>query len=98
MFYLKLLKPCVALGSNIFHLFTIKFHKCLQVPPMQQPMVGVGSLPPQIFPGSMDPVQWPLPAFNLGMPPFPFMRPGFNPLQMPPGITTYSHYIIKIKV
>lgn len=95
MFYLKLFKPCVALGSIVFHLLTKQFYKCLQVPPMQQPMVGVGSLPPPMFPGPMG---MPLPAFTPGMPPPHFMRPGFNPLQMPPGITTCSHYIIKRKV
>ncbi|CAN9501871.1 unnamed protein product [Ophioblennius macclurei] len=53
-----------------------------QVPPMQQPMVGVGSLQPPVFPG---PIGMPPPSFPPGVPPPPFLRPGFNPLQMPPG-------------
>ncbi|XP_078121801.1 SR-related and CTD-associated factor 4 [Sander vitreus] len=53
-----------------------------QVPPMQQPMVGVGSLQPPVFPG---PIGMPLPSFPPGVPPPPFIRPGFNPMQMPPG-------------
>lgn len=61
---------------------------CLQVRPMQQqqqqppPMVGVGSLQPPIFPASIG---MPLPSFPPGVPPPPFLRPGFNPMQMPPG-------------
>ncbi|XP_067347830.1 SR-related and CTD-associated factor 4 isoform X2 [Channa argus] len=53
-----------------------------QVPPMQQPVVGMGSLQPPIFPG---PVGMPPPSFPPGVPPPPFIRPGFNPMQMPPG-------------
>ncbi|KAL7390801.1 hypothetical protein ABVT39_028066 [Epinephelus coioides] len=53
-----------------------------QVPPMQQPMVGVGSLQPPVFPG---PIGMPPPSFPPGVPPPPFIRPGFNPMQMPPG-------------
>ncbi|XP_054482084.1 SR-related and CTD-associated factor 4 isoform X2 [Anoplopoma fimbria] len=52
-----------------------------QVPPMQQPMVGVGPLQPPVFPG---PIGMPPPSFPPGPPP-PFIRPGFNPMQMPPG-------------
>ncbi|XP_040038196.2 SR-related and CTD-associated factor 4 isoform X1 [Gasterosteus aculeatus] len=53
-----------------------------QVPAMQQPMVGVGSLQPPVFPGPMG---MPPPSFPPGIPPPPFIRPGFNPMQMPPG-------------
>ncbi|KAM9847279.1 SR-related and CTD-associated factor 4 [Aulostomus maculatus] len=53
-----------------------------QVPSMQQPMVGVGSLQPPVFPG---PIGMPPPSFPPGVPPPPFIRPGFNPMQMPPG-------------
>ncbi|XP_031728585.1 SR-related and CTD-associated factor 4 isoform X1 [Anarrhichthys ocellatus] len=53
-----------------------------QVPPMQQPMVGVGSLQPPVFPG---PIGMPPPSFPPGIPPPPFIRPGFNHMQMPPG-------------
>ncbi|KAM7398092.1 hypothetical protein PAMA_006119 [Pampus argenteus] len=53
-----------------------------QVPPMQQPMIGVGSLQPPVFPG---PIGMPPPSFPPGVPPPPFIRPGFNPMQMPPG-------------
>uniref|UniRef100_A0A8C2ZIX0 SR-related CTD associated factor 4 n=1 Tax=Cyclopterus lumpus TaxID=8103 RepID=A0A8C2ZIX0_CYCLU len=53
-----------------------------QVPPMQPPMVGVGSLQPPGFPGPMG---MPPPSFPPGIPPPPFIRPGFNPMQMPPG-------------
>ncbi|XP_040907111.1 SR-related and CTD-associated factor 4 isoform X3 [Toxotes jaculatrix] len=53
-----------------------------QVPPMQQPVVGVGSLQPPVFPG---PIGMPPPSFPPGVPPPPFIRPGFNPMQMPPG-------------
>nr|XP_012774376.2 splicing factor, arginine/serine-rich 15 [Maylandia zebra] len=53
-----------------------------QVPPMQQPMVGVGSLQPPVFPG---PIGMPPPSFPPGVPLPPFIRPGFNPMQMPPG-------------
>uniref|UniRef100_A0AAZ1Y0G9 SR-related CTD-associated factor 4a n=1 Tax=Oreochromis aureus TaxID=47969 RepID=A0AAZ1Y0G9_OREAU len=55
----------------------------LDVPPMQQPMVGVGSLQPPVFPG---PIGMPPPSFPPGVPPPPFIRPGFNPMQMPPGL------------
>nr|XP_015817144.2 SR-related and CTD-associated factor 4 [Nothobranchius furzeri] len=51
-----------------------------QVPPIQQPMMG--SLRPPVFPG---PIGMLPPSFTSGIPPPPFMRPGFNPLQMPPG-------------
>lgn len=61
--------------------------KCCQVPPVQQPMVGVGSLQPPVFPG---PIGMPPPSFPPGVPPPPFIRPGFNPMQMPPGSTSYS--------
>uniref|UniRef100_A0A3Q2PRA3 SR-related CTD associated factor 4 n=1 Tax=Fundulus heteroclitus TaxID=8078 RepID=A0A3Q2PRA3_FUNHE len=54
----------------------------VQVPPLQQPMIGMGPLQPPIFPGHMG---MPPPGFAPGMPPPPFIRPGFNPLQMPPG-------------
>ncbi|XP_061557733.1 SR-related and CTD-associated factor 4 isoform X1 [Phycodurus eques] len=53
-----------------------------QVPPMQQPMLGMGSVPPPCFPAPMG---MPPPSFPPGMPPPPFIRPGFNPMQMPPG-------------
>ncbi|KAG7515581.1 splicing factor, arginine serine-rich 15 [Solea senegalensis] len=53
-----------------------------QVPPMQQPMIGVGSLQPPVFPGPMGMLP---PSFPPGVPPPPFIRPGFNPMQMPPG-------------
>ncbi|XP_026227818.1 SR-related and CTD-associated factor 4 [Anabas testudineus] len=53
-----------------------------QVPPVQQPMVGVGALQPPVFPG---PIGMPPPSFPPGVPPPPFIRPGFNPMQMPPG-------------
>ncbi|XP_073730357.1 SR-related and CTD-associated factor 4 isoform X2 [Misgurnus anguillicaudatus] len=53
-----------------------------QVPPVQ-PMGAVGVLPPG-FPGHMN---MPPPSFPPGVPPPPghFIRPGFNPMQMPPG-------------
>ncbi|AWO99754.1 putative splicing factor arginine/serine-rich 15 [Scophthalmus maximus] len=57
-------------------------YKLLPVPPMQQPMVGVGPLQPPVFPGPMG---MPPPSFPPGVPPPPFIRPGFNPMQMPPG-------------
>ncbi|XP_055370647.1 SR-related and CTD-associated factor 4 isoform X2 [Betta splendens] len=53
-----------------------------QVPPTQQPIPGVGSLQPPVFPGPMG---MPPPSFPPGIPPPPFIRPGFNPMQMPPG-------------
>ncbi|TNM84811.1 hypothetical protein fugu_008989 [Takifugu bimaculatus] len=53
-----------------------------QVPPAQQPVVGVGSLQPPGFSGAMG---MPQPSFPPGIPPPPFIRPAFNPLQMPPG-------------
>lgn len=55
---------------------------------MLQPMVGVG--PPPIFPGPMG---MPPPAFTPGMPPPHFIRPGFNPLQMPPGSVTFIYHM-----
>ncbi|XP_051973373.1 SR-related and CTD-associated factor 4-like isoform X1 [Xyrauchen texanus] len=53
-----------------------------QVPPVQ-PMDSVG-VPPPVFPGTMN---IPPPSFPPGVPPppGPFIRPGFNPMQMPPG-------------
>ncbi|MEQ2221223.1 hypothetical protein ILYODFUR_013577 [Ilyodon furcidens] len=54
----------------------------VQIPSLQQPMVGMGSLQPPVFPG---PIGMPPPGFTPGIPPPPFIRPGFNPLQMPPG-------------
>ncbi|KAK5611648.1 hypothetical protein CRENBAI_013253 [Crenichthys baileyi] len=54
----------------------------VQIPSLQQPMVGMGSLQPPVFPG---PIGMPPPGFAPGIPPPPFIRPGFNPLQMPPG-------------
>ncbi|KAM4726983.1 SR-related and CTD-associated factor 4 isoform 2-T2 [Anableps anableps] len=54
----------------------------VQVPSLQQPMVGMGSLQPPVFPGHIG---MPPPGFAPGIPPPPFIRPGFNPLQMPPG-------------
>ncbi|XP_034034211.1 SR-related and CTD-associated factor 4 isoform X2 [Thalassophryne amazonica] len=53
-----------------------------QIPPMQQPGMGVGPLQPPVFPG---PIGMPPPSFPPGVPPPPFMRPAFNPMQMPPG-------------
>ncbi|KAK5887440.1 hypothetical protein CesoFtcFv8_016043 [Champsocephalus esox] len=53
-----------------------------QVPPMQQPVVGVGSLQP---PGFSGPLGMPPHSFPPGVPPPHFIRPGFNPMQMPPG-------------
>ncbi|XP_061902748.1 SR-related and CTD-associated factor 4-like [Entelurus aequoreus] len=53
-----------------------------QLPPMQQPMMGMGPVPPPGFPAPMG---MPPPSFPPGMPPPPFIRPGFNPMQMPPG-------------
>lgn len=53
-----------------------------QVPSLQQPMVAMGSLQPPVFPG---PIGMPPPGFAPGIPLPPFIRPGFNPLQMPPG-------------
>lgn len=71
-----------------FHLASrVNSCKCSQVLPMQQPMVGVGSLQPPVFPG---PIGMPPPSFPPGVPPPPFIRPGFNPMQMPPGSTSYS--------
>uniref|UniRef100_A0A8C7XMF8 SR-related CTD-associated factor 4a n=1 Tax=Oryzias sinensis TaxID=183150 RepID=A0A8C7XMF8_9TELE len=58
----------------------------VQVPPTQQPVVGMGSLQPPVFPG---PIGMPPPSFTPGVPPPPFIRPGFNPMQMPPGSTSY---------
>ncbi|XP_043106788.1 SR-related and CTD-associated factor 4 [Puntigrus tetrazona] len=54
----------------------------MQVPPVQ-PM-GTVSVPPPGFPGPMN---IPPPSFPPGVPPTPgpFIRPGFNPMQMPPG-------------
>uniref|UniRef100_A0A3B3TK92 SR-related CTD-associated factor 4a n=2 Tax=Poecilia latipinna TaxID=48699 RepID=A0A3B3TK92_9TELE len=54
----------------------------VQVPSLQQPMVAMGSLQPPVFPG---PIGMPPPGFAPGIPLPPFIRPGFNPLQMPPG-------------
>ncbi|XP_048840414.1 SR-related and CTD-associated factor 4 isoform X2 [Brienomyrus brachyistius] len=57
----------------------------VQVPPGAQPMGTVGGLQPPAFPTHMG---LPPPAFPPGVPPPPpppFMRPGFNPMQMPPG-------------
>ncbi|MBN3286915.1 SFR15 protein, partial [Polyodon spathula] len=55
----------------------------IQVPGVQ-PMQAVGALQPPSFPSHMG---IPPPGFPPGVPPPPppFMRPGFNPLQMPPG-------------
>ncbi|KAK5858549.1 hypothetical protein PBY51_002682 [Eleginops maclovinus] len=53
-----------------------------QVPPMQQPVIGVGSLQP---PGFSGPIGMPPHSFPPGVPPPHFIRPGFNPMQMPPG-------------
>ncbi|XP_029107205.1 splicing factor, arginine/serine-rich 15 [Scleropages formosus] len=57
----------------------------VQVQPSVQSMGTVGSLQPPSFPTHMG---LPPPAFPPGVPPPPpppFMRPGFNPMQMPPG-------------
>lgn len=82
----------------IFHLTSaLNLCTCSQVPPMQQPMVGVGSLQPPVFPG---PMAMPPPSFPPGVPPPPFIRPGFNPMQMPPGSApcschhTFSHWLL----
>lgn len=72
--------------SHFSHLKSTLTSKCSQVPPMQQPMVGVGSLQPPVFPG---PIGMPPPSFPPGVPPPPFIRPGFNPMQMPPGNNFY---------
>lgn len=62
-----------------------------QVPPVQ-PMGAVGVPPP----GFSGPMNIPPPSFPPGVPPppGPFIRPGFNPMQMPPGTTT----LVTIKV
>ncbi|XP_063304094.1 SR-related and CTD-associated factor 4 isoform X1 [Pelobates fuscus] len=49
--------------------------------PLHQPVPGVGAMQPH-FPG---PISIPPPGFAPGVPPPPFMRPGFNPMQLPPG-------------
>uniref|UniRef100_H3CX52 SR-related CTD associated factor 4 n=1 Tax=Tetraodon nigroviridis TaxID=99883 RepID=H3CX52_TETNG len=49
---------------------------------VQQPAVSVGSLQPPVFSGALG---MPQPSFPPGIPPPPFIRPAFNPLQMPPG-------------
>lgn len=53
-------------------------------------MVGMGSLQPPVFPG---PIGMPPPGFAPGIPPPPFMRPGFNPLQMPPGSDSNASHL-----
>ncbi|XP_057677380.1 SR-related and CTD-associated factor 4 isoform X2 [Corythoichthys intestinalis] len=56
----------------------------LAPPPSTQvpPMLGMPSVPPPGFPA---PIGIPPPSFPPGMPPPPLFRPGFNPMQMPPG-------------
>ncbi|MEE6468050.1 hypothetical protein FKM82_008150 [Ascaphus truei] len=53
--------------------------------PHPQPVPGVGGLQPPTF---TCPINIPPPGYAHGVPPPPpppFMRPGFNPIQMPPG-------------
>lgn len=57
------------------------------MPQVQQPAVSVGSLQPPVFSGAIG---MPQPSFPPGIPPPPFIRPAFNPLQMPPGRKPYS--------
>ncbi|XP_056323556.1 SR-related and CTD-associated factor 4 isoform X1 [Danio aesculapii] len=54
----------------------------MQVPPVQP--IGAVGVPPPGFPAHMN---IPPPSFPPGVPPppSPFMRPAFNPMQMPPG-------------
>ncbi|KAG9263679.1 splicing factor, arginine/serine-rich 15 isoform X1 [Astyanax mexicanus] len=57
----------------------------VQAPPLQQVGApGATGVPPPVFPSPMNMLPHSFPP-GVPPPPSPFMRPGFNPMQMPPG-------------